>query len=303
MTRANLTGANLNNANLHGANLHGANLNNANLHGANLSETDLSNADLSEANLQETDLFGADLSGAYLSQADLRRANLREANLREANLHGANLSETDLHEADLTESIMDEVNFNLADLSGADITGAIFWGALTAGWTITGIKARYAYFCRAYEQEKERHRRNFGEGQFENLFISLPTVELVFQTGLNPTELFALNVIFEEIQRQNPELGIRMAEMSTKGSRTRISIETKKDEYLEKTSSLIKNALEKTFENGIPLSVLTQTINEMFLAPNGVEIGPVASQQPVSINIGKLDFSVSYVSFKKSQQS
>jgi hypothetical protein len=194
------------------------------------------------------------------------------------------------------------VNFNLADLSGADITGAVFWGALTAGWTITGIKARYAYFCKAYEQEREQHKRDFGEGQFEDLFISLPTVELVFRTGLNPTELFALNMIIEEIQRQNPELGIRMAEMSTKGSQTRISIETKKDEYLEKAGGLIKNALEEAFENGIPLSVLTQTINEMFLAPSGVEIGPVASQQAVSINIGKLDFSMSYVSVKGSQQ-
>ncbi len=195
------------------------------------------------------------------------------------------------------------MNFNLADLSGADITGTIFWGVLTAGWTITGIKAQYAYFCRAYEQEKERHKRNFSEGQFENLFMSLPTVELVFRTRLNPTELFALNMIFEEIQRQNPELGIRVAEMSTKGSQTRISIETKKGEYLEKTSGLIRNALEETFENGIPLNVLTQTINEKFLAPNGVEISPVGSQQSVSISIGKLDFSVSCVSVKNSQQS
>jgi hypothetical protein len=109
-------------------------------------------------------------------------------------------------------------------------------------------------------------------------------------------------MIIEEVQRQNPELGIRMTEVSTKGSQTRISIETKKDEYLEKAGGLIKNALEEAFENGIPLNVLTQTINEMFLAPSGVEIGPVASQQPISINIGKLDFSMSYVSVKGSQQ-
>ncbi|HEX2966351.1 MAG TPA: hypothetical protein VHO84_11215 [Syntrophorhabdaceae bacterium] len=167
-----------------------------------------------------------------------------------------------------------------------------------AGWKIDGIKARYAFFCRAYEQEKDKFRRDFGEGQFEDLFKSFPTVELIFHEGIDATELFALNIIVEEIQRKHPELAIRISEMTTRGSQTRVAIETNLEEHVAAVSDIVEKEIEETFRRGIPLDVLTKKINDTFLSSAGVEIGPVSSPQPVSVQIKKREFSLIQVSPK-----
>jgi len=308
LIEAKLRKANLKGADLRGADLSKANLNNANLSGANLSVANLSGASLSRGNLSgtgliSTNLTGADLNGAVLSRADLSEVNFSEANLSgadlsgarlfAANLSGANLSKSNLSGADLGDANLSgahlyaanfldanlsgskivnsniiNVNFNNANLSGADITGAIFWGISTTGWKIDQIKAEYVYITRDITN-KEKHKRIFKEGQFEALFKSLPTVDLIFEGGLSLSELWTLNAILEDIKKQNPELDLRLTSTSVNEFQTTISIRTAKDAFLDKTVSLITSKLEEAIK-GIPIESLLPRFSRML--PEGINL-------------------------------
>jgi uncharacterized protein YjbI with pentapeptide repeats len=281
---------------LKGADFSGAYLGAANFHGAILCDANFSRAELYEANLSEANLSGANFSGADLYKAYMPSANLSDANLSNADFYYANLSGANLDGANLRESILNEVNLNLANLSRADITGSMFWGVSTTGWKIESIKAQYVYFCQADEVQKEKYRRKFQEGQFEGLFKSLPTIELIFKRGLNPKELSILIAIIEEVQKQNSDLGLKMVEMSTKGFQTRISVETARDEFLEEAGGLIQKAFDETLKKGVSFNVLTQKINEILPPPYNIEIHPVPPQQQTpSIHIQELNFFVNYM--------
>lgn len=209
---------------LKGADFSGAYLGCGNFSGALLNNAIFSGAELYEAKFIETNLSEANLSRAALHEANLSLANLSDANLTYAFFNNANLGTANLNGANLQGSILEEVNLNRANLSGADITGSTFWGVSTSGWKIDGIKAEYVYFCRSEELEKERYKRIFHEGQFEALFKSLPTVELIFIEGLGPTSLFTLSMIIEKIGLQNPSLGVKMADVRKNEFETRIGV-------------------------------------------------------------------------------
>jgi len=211
--------------------------------GANLRRADFSRAELYEADLSEADLRGANFSGADLYKAFLSGANLSDVNLTNAHFLYANLTGAKLRSSDLRESILDEVNLNRVDLTGADITGSVFWGVSTSGWKINAIRARYIYFCQNDEEEKEKYRRNFHEGQFEALYRSLPTVELAFVEGLNPLSLLTLSLLIERINRQSPEFGVKMADIHKNEFETRVGIKINNDEDLGKVGQLIKDAV------------------------------------------------------------
>jgi hypothetical protein len=228
---------------LEGADFSEAYLGAGNFSGALLNNANFSAAELYEAKFIETNLSCANLSKAEMHRADLSSANLSYANLSHVFFNNANLSAANLSGSNLRGSILDEVNLNRANLSHVDITGCIFWGVSTAGWIIDSIKADYVYFCRSDELEKEKYKRTFHEGQFEALFKSLPTVELIFIEGLDPASLFTLSMIIEKISHQNPSLGIKMSNIRKNEFETRVSVKVNKDDQLMEVGKLINEVI------------------------------------------------------------
>ena len=226
---------------LKGADFSEAYLGSGNFSEAILSSANFSGAELYESEFIETNLSGANFSRARLDRADLSLANLSDADLSYAFLFNANLSTANLSNANLQGSILEEVNLNRANLSGADITGSTFWGASTAGWKIEGIKARYIYFCEDHKKDKENYRRVFQEGQFEELYRSLPAIDMIFVEGLSPIGLFTLSLLVERINKQNPNLGIKMADVHKNDFETRVGIKINKDEYFGIVGKLIQD--------------------------------------------------------------
>lgn len=251
-----------NGVDLKGTNLSGVYLGGADLSGAILSNADLSKAELIEAALNGANLSGANLSGAYLDKAHLSAANLSNANLSNAQLYLTNFSKADLSGANLRESDIDEANMNLVNLSGADITGSTFWGVSITGWKIEGIKAHYVYFCHADEVQKEKYKRNFQKGQFEALFRSLPTVELIFAEGLSLTSLFTLSMLIERIGSQNPNFGVKMAGVNKNEFETRVGVKLNKDEYLGEVGRLIHDAMDQV-AGGISFDTFVPYLKKM----------------------------------------
>ena len=299
LRRATLRGANLRSANLSGiylfeadlmgANLFIANLFEAGLTGANLCGANLRRANLCRANLTAADLSKANLTMAYLEAGYLFKTNLSGANLGKANLSGANLIEANLSRANLSGSILTDLNFNLANLSGANLTAATYWGVSTTGWIIDGIKAKYLFFCRATEADKALYRRNFEQGQFEALFKSLPTVELILNGEFHPGDFLVLNAIIAGISERNPELGIKFASISQNEFETKVALKTGKDENLSEVAGLVQDAVIK-LAPGIPLNDFVPYLNRMLPADLGEAIEKTATMQsgPVILNFGNI---------------
>lgn len=201
LSEANLSNANLSDANLAGANLVGANLSYADLFEVDLSEADLTEAALPHARLFEAKLvgaklFGAELSRAVLSWADLSWADLSHAVLTEANLLGANL-----------------VGANLA---GAELTGTKLYGTARDDWNIEGIKCRYLFWDSAGEQRSPKDL-DLEPGEFEWLYAQLPTIEYVFENGINPIDTMVMDLVRQSVNEQHPELHLRFDSIDFRG--------------------------------------------------------------------------------------
>lgn len=288
LVEANLTGATFTKSYLVEANLTGAKLMGAYLVGSDLNGTNLIGADLSGADLTGAYLIKANLTGAYLVEASLAGAYLREADVTGANLSGTNLFgaiflDAKLSNSNLKNSNINNVNFNNADLSDAEITGTIIWGLSTTGWKIERIKAEYVYFTRDVKN-KEKYKKTFKKGQFEALFKSLPTIELIFEGGLSLPELWTLNAIIENVKKQNPELGLKLTNTSVDEFQTTVNVKTVKDEFLEKAASLIQSKLEEPIK-GEFLEKLLPYFSKMLPLPgmDSSVLKPYA-HQPISIN-------------------
>ena len=272
LSKANLSKANLSKANLREANLSKANLREAYLSEADLFRADLFRADMTEANLTRTNLTRTNLSGVDLTCANLILADLSEANLSEANLSGANLTMANLIWANLiwanlvkTElgsSLLIDTNFNRADLSGATLTGAVFHGVSTSGWKINGVITEYMYFTIDIKN-KEKYIRHFPKGKFEELYQSLPTIELIFDKGLSPVELLKLNAVIEELKQENPKLELNLSRMSVERDAARVEIQTPEEENLEEACRVIQEALKKADEKGISVNNLMPQIQQL----------------------------------------
>jgi uncharacterized protein YjbI with pentapeptide repeats len=194
-------GAQLDEANFEGANLRSSKLDGARLYktvlaGCNLSKADLRGVKLTGANLQKALLIGADLSNSRLDKSDCSRADFSEANLRNANLqnaiaHGASFRLAILHHANLDSS---------------DITGSHLWEAQRAGWSITNIICKSAFW-----DEGAKVSSTFTDGEFERLYGNQLVIELFYEGGITPFEVNTLPALLHEVSKLHPDCRLRLA--------------------------------------------------------------------------------------------
>lgn len=199
--------------------LTGLDLSGANLSGAKLSNVPMSGTNLSGTNLSGTDLSEADLSDAYLLKANLRYVTLCGANLRDSNL--------------------DSVDFADADLSRADLTGTNIYNIATADWKIDGIKCEYVYNCKNYrnKEEKEKTRRDFAPGEFEQIYKSFPRLELIFKEGFSNLDHQALLAVINHIELELSDLKIRKFE--NVGNTTTVTLNAETNDTITKAAEML----------------------------------------------------------------
>lgn len=299
---ANLCGAILDGANFAGANLSGANLRGVSLRGANLKEAklwgvDLVASNLLGANLRRAVLDGANLIGSNLDGTDLRKANLeradlrgvvlRGADIREVRLWGANLWEADLRGADLRGAELCSAIFKQADLRGVDISGSNIWGIIHNEWKIAGINADYVYNCSTpwVGGAKEQTRQDFGPGEFERIFKTLPVIEIRFAGDPSPLDYVKLTGTIELLARENPNFNLEIKSVETLGRNTIMCVTVSRDEYIERAINLISKSWRDS-EFGQRLINLLRGEYGMQLAPDSDQrIFSMFDSEKMTINI------------------
>jgi hypothetical protein len=145
-----------------------------------------------------------------------------------------------------------------ANLTKADTSGANIFHYKTHGWKIEGIKCThvYSYHVDANEDGKEKSRRNFTVGEFEEIYKSIPTIDICFSDDFNNLDYLRLADIQEKIRLEIPDVGLRLKKMERKGFDMVITLETKEENQLEdvsrKINELYKNKeLEQDFKSQI----------------------------------------------------
>jgi len=280
-----LIGAELRNAILEKTNLKRADFQSADLGGAKLEKADLREAYMRETILIDTTLKCANLKGSYLVGADLRLTNLKQANLCQANLRLANISGAQLEKAILNETNLSDVslyaaelqnatiircNFSNSDLRGANffnailtdsilnnsdlrrvnfsnaiLTGVKLYGAVSTDWLINDVKCDHVFFD--YEAQKRIPKdRNFEPGEFERRYRSVPTVEMVFENGMNPVvDPIVLAFIAQQIKNERPELGVKLHSIDIKGIYPQAVFGISQERHREEVSKLLIEKYER----------------------------------------------------------
>ena len=288
--RANFNEADLRDTNLIGAdlrhtNLSGANLSGVNLRAANLSDTDLCGVNLSAANLSGVNLSGTDLRYAYLIDANLSNANLRKADLHAANISSANLSGVNLSGANLSSS-----DLECAILSKADISGANIFHYKTHGWKIEGIKCTHVYSYSGENDDKEKSCRKFSEGEFEEIYKLIPTIDICFSNDFNNLDYLRLADIQEKIRLEMPDIGLRLKKMERKGFDMVVTLEAKEENQIEDVSRKINELYKDKELEQLFMSQIEGLLKQKVL-PSGT--GPSGGLTFAGdINIGKIEFNM-----------
>lgn len=263
LSEAKLSGADLSKAFLFGVDLFKSNLTKANLSNAILSEADLCGANLEETNLKKASINKANLTVANLSMADLKNASLFKANLKMANLTGANLEETDLSranffgavfiKANFSHSILIETNLIETNLNEAILTGIFFKRCSYYDWKIENVKCDYI-FTDSNGKNRSPKERNFEPGEFERIYRSIPTIDLIFKNGFKPIDILILNAISEKLKNEKPNLGAELISFDKKGFYPKATFSAKEDELKEN----VKIEIDKLY-NSISIQLSDQT--------------------------------------------
>jgi len=268
LTVPDLREAKLKGAKLWGINLHRADLSKVNLKGAtllksNLIETNFSNANLEDTRLMIAEMWGAKLCDTNLNGADLRMAEIGDSDLtgvtlKNANLGRANLMAADLSGADLENCVLIETNLNDTILSDTIITGITFYRCTTLGWKLKNIKCDYVYtdIARKHRNPKESV---FYPGEFEELYKSKPTMEFVFDHGITWIDSLIIELITNELEKENPGLGLKLISYDGRGGQSRaifaIATQAMEDDALkelkkryELKAKMIENRMDYMFQ-------------------------------------------------------
>ena len=328
----NLEGVNLQNAYLKGAKLQGADLRVANLQNANLTYTkllaaklrgtNLKYATLLGANLQDADLQGADLEGAKLYQAKLRSAKLRGINLQDANLQDANLQNADLQRANLQNADLkraklrgsklqvanlqaanlQDVDLRDADLRNTDLERAILTGSIITSstainnWNIKGVICEFIFTDGARKNRNPKDR-DFEKGEFERLFASLPTIEYVFENGMNWFDPVLMNYVTNNINNECPQFNLELISFEKRGRYPKSIFSLASMDFAEKAHEKIEKEYQTSLEKANKeIEFLENLVKDLAKQPriavNGTVNGPIIiadNGANVTINTFEID--------------
>ena len=90
------------------------------------------------------------------------------------------------------------------------------YGTARFGWQIDGIKCDFI-FLDEDGKNREPKNRDFEPGEFEKLYKASPTIEIVFDKGMNFLDPALLAYIAEESKETHPELGLALQTINLKG--------------------------------------------------------------------------------------
>ena len=161
-------------------------------------------------------------------------ANLTRKEVIEKVGKGESISCTNLNNINLINADLSRADLEYAELTETDISGANIFHYKTHGWKIKRIECKYVYSCNfKNKDEREKSRRNFTVGEFEEIYKSIPTIDICFSDDFNSLDYLRLADIKEKIRLEMPDIGRRLKKMERKGLDMIITLEVREENQLE----------------------------------------------------------------------
>lgn len=239
-----------------------------------LSQTNFMNSDLSGSIFNNCNLTSSDFTLCAAEECDFKGstllyANLTGVNFRETDLRAVELSDAILCGADLRHSKLDE-----ADLSRSTLTGVKIWGISFTDWTIDGV------ICESIFRDKDARipypqKRSFELGEFEKNFKSLPHFELVYESGLELTEVSLVAFITKEVQKKYPYFQLEIKSIDN-GFYPSIKFTVQEQSFLREAIEQIVNhrgeELLKIQNNSSQIKIISHSELPQLLEKNYVQV-------------------------------
>jgi len=241
--RADLSKADLRMANLKGADLFWADLTDSIMFNARLCKADLRGSNLTRANLTEADLRRVDLRDASLVFTILIFADLGESDLSSADMVGANLMFANLRKADMKNADLRHCLFTKTKLNHAMLTGVKLYGTARDGWIINGVECRYVYWDEQGNQRSPKDR-DLEPGEFERLYVALPTIEYIFEHGMSPLDPLIMDRVVQAIREKRPEFDIKIDSINARGLAPSIKFTVQIEEHKEPALEEVRKEYE-----------------------------------------------------------
>ncbi len=149
------------------------------------------------------------------------------ANLTCSDFSGARLRNADLTGADLVGTF-----FGRANLEGATLNGITMYNTGTEDWNIKNVQC--THFFVYPEQSAGRQKCELkrvpkegflAPGEFEDRFKARPTIEFIFENGMNAIAPAVLDLVIGEVNIKEQEAGLRLLEITVRGGIPRAIIE------------------------------------------------------------------------------
>ena len=250
LSAAQLQGFDFSSYNLSNANLYKINLANCRLYNVKFNDSNMKGAFFRGASINFVEFKRADiLGGIFVGIKDFKYVDFQEANLINssfentiiesgyfawAKLNGVNFNNASLAKADFYLAIARNANFcganlkyanlqfmdiSFSDFSNACITGVNLYGTSRFEWKIRNVKCDYIFFSEKGKDWDRRvpSKREFKKSEFEMLYKHVPSIELVFEKGMDILDPALLAYIAEEFKEKHPKLGLALQQINTKG--------------------------------------------------------------------------------------
>jgi uncharacterized protein YjbI with pentapeptide repeats len=167
--------------------------------------------DLRGITLENIDLSEADLSQVDLTNARIKSLNLKRAKLTSTCLYNTYFEKTDLSQAELINS-----DLRLTTFISSVLTGVNLFLTAREEWQLINVECDFIFFG-PNSSKRAPSKRNFKKGEFESLETASPSLEIVFEKGLDFIDPMILAFIAEESKENNPDLGLALQSINLRG--------------------------------------------------------------------------------------
>jgi len=250
-----LAGAHLDGLILREVCLHRVDLRGASLENADLSWCDLRNADFTGARVGVTRLAATNLKCANFQNADLGYSDLTGAYMPRANLCGARLVcarvvFADLRRADMTRADISLAQFASTNLRRAILNGVIMEDTGTDGWIIGDVACTHFFMSVSPNGPRLRLIRvpSRGElpfGEFQDRFMSRPTIQFIFRHGMGAFGPAALATAIDKANEKHPAAHLRLLDITARGGVPRAIIEVAEEVPKRRALALVQMYYEQ----------------------------------------------------------
>jgi len=206
-----------------------------------------------QSEITDCDFSRADCSGTDLSRAKIFRSRFVEAKcigvkFNMSLINNSDFTKADCTDADFGRARVQKCHFLGANLRKANLDAIRMYGTETAEWDITAVQCRRFFTYVNGRWIRLPHSGKLALGEFEDRFKSRPTIEFLFEQGMNALAPAILGAAIDQANSEHPKAGLRLLSIDARGGLPRAIIEIAQKVSKEDALALVTACYQQKIE-------------------------------------------------------